>query len=317
MRDVTLLVRDFPFKVTAGEVNLLEKIQDYDESEAARDKSIHSYWELEVPSTYYPDSYDWEEEYDDTLTYLEGFENEELEERLSSKLQELDLSDGRYVVDGYMEAFTDAHFRKCYDEYTYYSLYKLDPIKAEDFDINIAKIISTSGDLVWKDDNVKWYEGLVPGKKKSLAESYHAVDTFDDEAYFRYNYAVTTILATDKNIDILDAVFGQMSDGIWENSRAVEKYWTGMSVMKTKSSDRIVIKYKKSLFSDPESATKYLAQKIKQVVKEYIQNTGKGAWARGCREECDYLSYDAPITISDAYQLYDQLLNRNSSKFYY
>ena len=34
----------------------------------------------------------------------------------------------------------------------------------------------------------------------------------------------TTIPATSKRLNILSSVIGQMSDGIWENTRSMEKY---------------------------------------------------------------------------------------------
>ena len=39
----------------------------------------------------------------------------------------------------------------------------------------------------------------------------------------------TSIPATDRRLSILGSVIGQMSDGIWENTRSMEKYWKSLS----------------------------------------------------------------------------------------
>ena len=41
---------------------------------------------------------------------------------------------------------------------------------------------------------------------------------------------IDTGLAGDKAKDILDSVIGQMSDGMWENSPAMEHYWPFIDV---------------------------------------------------------------------------------------
>ena len=38
----------------------------------------------------------------------------------------------------------------------------------------------------------------------------------------------THIKSTEKRLDILGSVMGQMSDGIWENTRSMEKYWKNL-----------------------------------------------------------------------------------------
>ena len=38
----------------------------------------------------------------------------------------------------------------------------------------------------------------------------------------------TYIKANNKRQNILDSVIGQMSDGIWENTRSMEKYWKSL-----------------------------------------------------------------------------------------
>ena len=40
---------------------------------------------------------------------------------------------------------------------------------------------------------------------------------------------VTHIKSNDQRLNILGSVIGQMSDGIWEHSRAMEKYWKSLN----------------------------------------------------------------------------------------
>lgn len=132
-----------------------------------------------------------------------------------------------------------------------------------------------------------------------------------------------------KDKDILDSVLGQMSDGMWENSRAMEKYWRGMTIsqddkgnveLRHASSYRETIdrfvrgrleripRYNSSGFNGmgAREVRDFLAKKIKQIVdaerKEY---PSVGKWSSNNNNTLDYMHKG--VTVADAYSLYKRL----------
>ena len=134
---------------------------------------------------------------------------------------------------------------------------------------------------------------------------------------------IKTGLKTQKECDILDGVFGQLSDGMWENSRAAGGYWpyidaeleNGEVVLKVSTAYR---KYEeptnKLLNMTDDDIKKWRAKKIKQVIKEEGLD-----WDRGNEEETDYLDTKwrkskQPSTVADCYYVYEVLKGRNVAK---
>ena len=135
-------------------------------------------------------------------------------------------------------------------------------------------------------------------------------------------------LSDAKSKDVINAVVGQLSDGIWENSPGMERYWgftDGMddsgniivyngyfSVREFAGKDRYGakkydFKWVYSAFNnmDDDAVKKYFANKIKQIVKE-----GGLTWSRDNTQPCEYLNYNSGVTVRDAYKVYDKLLGR-------
>lgn len=150
-----------------------------------------------------------------------------------------------------------------------------------------------------------------------------------------YNRKIKTDLeATNKNCEILDSVLGQMSDGIWENSPSMNKYWQ-FSMIKKSADNKIVIaiseipqlrysyynngKYTclKNGFADmtDDKVKAYFANKIKQIIKieesnlkEFYNNTSKDlSWRKDNQQKCGYMGYKETITVADAYAAYKNL----------
>lgn len=134
---------------------------------------------------------------------------------------------------------------------------------------------------------------------------------------------IKTGLKNQKECDILKGVFGQLSDGMWENSRAAEGYWpyidaeldNGEVVLKVSTAYR---KYEyptnKLLDMDDVAIKKWLAKKIKQVIKEEGLD-----WKRDNTDETDYLDTSwrkskQPSTVADCYYVYEVLKGRNVAK---
>ena len=135
----------------------------------------------------------------------------------------------------------------------------------------------------------------------------------------KVNITDTGVKVNDKDKDILRSVSGQLSDGIWENSRAMEKYWQNLDF--DEKDGNLVIHTKSEGWDNPframddQKIRDYVAGKIKQIVKIELRDNGmddKANWNRNNDMKLDYLSRkrDNPITIKDAYKLYDALLGR-------
>jgi len=133
--------------------------------------------------------------------------------------------------------------------------------------------------------------------------------------------------------EVLQSVEGQMSDGMWENSPAMEKYWR-FSDIETASDGEILIKisaesgkYDKyarkwlsngfANMSDAE-VIKWFAAKVKHIMQTELKDEDiKNGWKRdNATFETQYLSYKETITVRDVYYIYDFLLGRDVTKKY-
>ena len=87
---------------------------------------------------------------------------------------------------------------------------------------------------------------------------------------------IDTGLSTALEADIIDAVFGQVSDGMWENSPQSDHYWPYIEVEKRGNKVVLLVskQYRDRLgktnrFLDMDDATvkKWVARRIKLVIK--------------------------------------------------
>ena len=129
---------------------------------------------------------------------------------------------------------------------------------------------------------------------------------------------------------ILGDVQGQLSDGIWENSPAMNKYWKHLDTEFKDGKVFIVVnnighledvyrgtkrdfRFLESPFrhmSDDE-IKKWVANKIKQIAKHEAQdnnNAPEYAWRADNDTELEY--FDSVVTIADAYRTWSKLLGR-------
>lgn len=139
----------------------------------------------------------------------------------------------------------------------------------------------------------------------------------NDSAENKYRY----IKMSDNALKFVGNVIGQLSDGYWENSPAMEKYW--MFADATKDGLRIAKEYRTWPYgynyrstprfngfvnkSDDE-IKKWFAQKIKQLVKIEQQDnpSEKLEWKRDNQTPLDYMDG----TVAEAYKAYDELMGR-------
>ena len=146
---------------------------------------------------------------------------------------------------------------------------------------------------------------LVPAESKTEAENTHLVDLGLDPKFK----------------DMIDSVFGQMSDGYWENTPRMRGYWKfARPILKD---NKIYLEIDNAHWKGDGGRSVYnlwdgmsdarvkqfLADKIKFLVKEEGLK-----WDRGNTNTTDYLSYSNPYPVKDCYYAYELLKGRNVGK---
>ena len=112
---------------------------------------------------------------------------------------------------------------------------------------------------------------------------------------------------------ILDSILGQLSDGYWENSSRMEKYWKNLDV--ELENDKVMIvapNYYRMLFgwNDENDIKKFFARCLKTFVKHAIDDFHWASeWSRTC-EDTLLGFHDRNTRVKDVYRVYDKLLNR-------
>ena len=124
----------------------------------------------------------------------------------------------------------------------------------------------------------------------------------------------TQIKSTEKRLDILGSVLGQLSDGIWENTRSMEKYWTSLDFGTDIASGYIYLEDRRGVCSD---VYEFFADKIKQIIEIEIDggHTSGLQWSRDCSVSPRYMHGN--VTVGDCYELYELLKGRDVSKYHY
>lgn len=126
--------------------------------------------------------------------------------------------------------------------------------------------------------------------------------------------------------EILRAVSGQLSDGMWENSRGYEKYWTNFDVERADDGETVFVintdnwsHFGSRSYPNPFAAMSdtdfkaWYAGKLKAVLVQEFRDEGMPTrqWKRDNVDfKTGYLNYNLEITAADVYCVYDQLLGR-------
>ncbi len=126
----------------------------------------------------------------------------------------------------------------------------------------------------------------------------------------KYN---TGIKADSKFTNILSSVLGQMSDGIWEGTRSMEKYWKSLK-FNVNTANEIELEDVYFVCADPRD---FFANKIKQIIKIEIDNgNAELEWRRDCSGIPKYI-HGSTVTVGDCYHLFDLLKGRDTANKYY
>ena len=117
--------------------------------------------------------------------------------------------------------------------------------------------------------------------------------------------------------EIISSVFGQLSDGYWENSPRMGKYWR-YNHAKRSADGEVVISVENNWnngFSEmsDDQILSWIADKIKFLAKDEDK-----VWKRNAVDnQLDYLSYDENVSTADAYLTYEILKGREITESKY
>ena len=153
-----------------------------------------------------------------------------------------------------------------------------------------------------------------------------------------WDRVIKTGLKNEIDMEVLDSVMGQMSDGIWENSRGIEKYWYfadldwddfGEIVIRVPGGPWAYCRWQGEMKKNPyagmtdDGIRRYFANKAKAVVQEEVKDTNRGwqqheegfAWKRGCEEVLQYMGGHGidEVKVSDVFRVYDVLIGRTAT----
>ena len=160
---------------------------------------------------------------------------------------------------------------------------------------------------------------------------------FKENSKLEYMRVIRTGLFGNLAYEILRSIEGQLSDGYWENSPAMEKYWKNEFIVVDDNTDEVLIvvsdksydlkkvqgrwSYRNQCFDyrmvtvinpfygmTPEKIKSWFADKIRKIVKvEEADNGMKNWWKAGYGIELEYLGYDEKITVYDCKETYKAL----------
>ena len=116
------------------------------------------------------------------------------------------------------------------------------------------------------------------------------------------------------DLAIFDSLSGQLSDGMWENSSRMTKFWHYMDFVLDEN-DQVMIRVPRNYQwyfgweASPQWFKTWIANHLKQLVKEYIKYND-GEWSRDCTTRFEGWFHKPTPEIKDVYRVYDKLLGR-------
>ena len=140
---------------------------------------------------------------------------------------------------------------------------------------------------------------------------------------------IKTPFYSNKAKEVLNGVIGQLSDGIWENSSRMNKYWRFVKINtspngqiyieidvatgKPEYDNRWIVNGFNGMTDD--EVIKFFADKIKYIMKLDLKDAGiNDGWKRNNTEyKTCYLNYHEDISVAEVYCIYDKLLGRKTS----
>lgn len=136
---------------------------------------------------------------------------------------------------------------------------------------------------------------------------------------------VHTKLFTDIAKDAIDSVFGQLSDGFWENSRRMEQYWQFAHVERDLNGEVVIVvdkitgkihgsncKWTSNAFAEmtDNQVLEFLGKKLREIANiEFKDKDLKPD--HSSQRTMEYLTRNTPITAEMTYVLADILLGKS------
>lgn len=127
--------------------------------------------------------------------------------------------------------------------------------------------------------------------------------------------------------DAFSSIMGQLSDGYWENSPRMEKYWNFAEISRELNGEVVIEvepgycewdKWSHRVTTNPyynmtdDSIRVFFANKMKVIAKVEMKDENVGnQWQRDNEMKLHYLSYNVDLDVSDIYCIYDMLHGRN------
>lgn len=147
---------------------------------------------------------------------------------------------------------------------------------------------------------------------------------------------IATGLYTQTAMDCLNSVLGQLSDGMWENTLSMAKYWCYVNISR-EADGQVIINVSEDRFvlvdcnsygngfrnMNDFKVMNFFADKIKQIAKEEFKDSleKKLLWDRQCKREVTYLTrvgnQHPKIVVRDAYLVYETLKGRSRAQAKY
>lgn len=128
--------------------------------------------------------------------------------------------------------------------------------------------------------------------------------------------------------DAFDSLMGQISDGYWENSDRMQKYWNFADIKRADNGEVIVEieaesyvwdKWSHRMTSNPYDSMsdskilEFFANKMKTIAKVEMEDENVGnQWQRDNEMKLHYLSRNVDLDVSDIYCIYDLMHGRNA-----
>jgi hypothetical protein len=135
-----------------------------------------------------------------------------------------------------------------------------------------------------------------------------------------FERVIETELTSNKDYEILNSVLGQLSDGMWENSPRMNKYWLNISTEFIDGKVYIIVNHQSYISHCKQNIVNpfynmddfnikfWFATKIKQIVKqEEKDNKASSWWKRTNIRELAYLGYKEKITVADCKAVFKKL----------
>ena len=127
-------------------------------------------------------------------------------------------------------------------------------------------------------------------------------------------------LGNDVRAEVISSVIGQLSDGIWENSNGMRKYWAYADVNRNNELEVDDEKWQSGFRGKDEAWVRnWFANKAKQVVKIWADDWDRyDVWQRDNQDSVGYIGGHRvkDITVADVYECYDYLKHRKGKYNY-